>query len=331
MTHRHVAIPHAIATALAGGAALAVSISGGKDSQALLLAVTAEHRRRSWPGPIYAIHAHLGRAEWPQTMGHCERICAEAGVELIVVRRPQGDLVQEIHDRMEKLRGTGKPPWPSAEARYCTSDQKRSQIDKVTRSPWPTSTQRYCTADQKRDQIFKRHREHDVIVAAMGLRADESKARAKRPEVSIQTRTTAKALSQLDPCTALLMARPNQRVALDWLPLLHWSVDDVWETIGTDRVDLEHRRSLYARGDVDAALAGWPAHPAYIFGNDRLSCALCVLASRNDLVNGARHNPELLRDYVQMEQESGFTFRQGLALSTLLDRSDSDPVAGRLR
>jgi hypothetical protein len=52
-------------------------------------------------------------------------------------------------------------------------------------------------------------------------------------------------------------------------------------------------------------------------GNQRLSCAMCVLASRADIANGARHNPDLLAELVRMEEESGFSFRQDLRLGQL--------------
>lgn len=311
-------IPPVISSALARGAALCISVSGGKDSQALLTALIREHRRAGWPGEIVAAHAHLGRAEWPQTLSFIERLCAGLEVPLVTVSRPQGDLVAEIRARMEKLRDTGKPHWPSAASRYCTSDQKRTQLDKVLRSPWPSATQRYCTADQKRDQLLKLHRTHELVIAAMGMRAQESAARRKQPVVAIQPRVTAAALRELSPELALQDQKPGQRLAFDWRAIHDWTLDDVWESIGTSAADLRYRRCLYRLGHEDEAFDGWPAHVAYVMGNERLSCALCVLASRNDLINGARHNPELYREYVEMERESGFTFRADLALDGLI-------------
>lgn len=87
--------------------------------------------------------------------------------------------------------------------------------------------------------------------------------------------------------------------------------------MGVTLDELERRRTLYRAGHEQQALAGWPAHPAYAMGNERLSCALCVLASRSDIENGARHNPELLQALVDMEMESGFSFRQDLRLADL--------------
>jgi 3'-phosphoadenosine 5'-phosphosulfate sulfotransferase (PAPS reductase)/FAD synthetase len=313
-------VPDEIEQVMRTGAAIAISISGGKDSQAMLAAVVATHRERGWPGPILAIHAHLGAAEWRQSLGHCRNLCARYGVELVEVSRRQGDLVQEIRDRMEKLRrdGSDSPPWPDAKNRYCTSDQKRGQIDTVIRSsPWPSATQRYCTADQKRDQLVKEHRKHDLIVSAIGMRAEESPARRKRPVVSIQKRITAKAYRDMNIAEAISHASSGQRLAVDWLPIHDWTEAEVWEACGSSSEDVARRREIYAAGRTEEALDGWQAHPAYVFGNQRLSCVFCILASKSDLVNGARHNPDLFREYVAIERESGFTFQHGRSLESL--------------
>lgn len=311
-------VPVVIAQAMEAGAALAVSISGGKDSQAMLLALTRLHRQQRWPGAIYAVHAHLGRAEWPQTLEHCRRIAEAAGIELVVVSRPQGDLITEMRQRMAALAGTGKPHWPDARNRYCTADQKRGQIDRVLRAPhWPDARNRYCTAHQKTNQIDREHRRHEVVISAMGMRAEESPARARKPVVSVRASITSEALKGASPDVALSDRQPGQRVALDWLPLHEWTEDEVFRAFGSSLDDVNRRRELYRLGRVEEALEGWPGHPAYVFGNQRLSCALCVLASRNDLWNGIRHCPDIYQEYVAMERESGFSFRQDLGLETV--------------
>lgn len=297
----NIAVPAIIQDALQDGATLAISISGGKDSQAMLYAVMDARAQANWPGHIYAVHAHLGRMEWPQTMGHCQVICNEVGLELIVVERPQGDLLQEMQDRMEKLRGTGKPHFPSATNRYCTADQKRSQIDKVLRAaPFPDSKNRYCTSHHKTNQIDKDLRHHQLVISVEGIRADESHARAKKPAWEHRKQI----------CT-------RTRTAFTWRPLLQWSEEDVWAQLGTSRKDLERRQELYRQGQGKEAFEGWRGHPAYVMGNQRLSCAICVLASRNDITNGAKHNPDLYKALVAMEEESGFSFRQDLRLGEL--------------
>ena len=64
---------------------LAVAYSGGADSTALLVACA-----RKWPGQVRAIHIHHGlQAAADGFELHCQRICAQLGVPL-VVRRVDG-------------------------------------------------------------------------------------------------------------------------------------------------------------------------------------------------------------------------------------------------
>jgi len=270
---RPLVIPPTIRTALDNGATLVISISGGKDSQAMLNTLTAAHRNFGWSGSLPAVHANWGRAEWPQTLGHCKTLCVQAGIPLTVVQRtPGGDLVDRWKERMETLRGTGKPFWSSAAQRYCASDLKRNPIN-----------------------AFLRQSTH--VVSAEGIRAEESPARTQKPVWAVRDAITTRT-----------------RAAYTWYPLFDWPVADVWDACETSLDDLARRRQLFRAGSHHEALDGWPAHPAYVFGNQRLSCALCILASKNDLMIGAQHNPDLYRELVDMENESGFSFRSNFAL-----------------
>ncbi len=288
--------------ALGRGAHLVVSVSGGKDSQAMLARLAGLRTAYGWTCPMTAVHADLGRAEWPETAAFVERMCRADRVPLTVVRRNGGDLVERIERRLQTVSTIpgetrpAKPFWPSAAQRYCTSDLKRGPIQMHLRS------------------LGK----EGVIVSAMGLRADESRGRAAKPGVSVDAALTSKALRDFDPATALQAQREDGgRLVLNWLPIHDWATDDVWEMMLTDAEDLERRRALYREGHHKRALNGWPAHPAYVMGNTRLSCALCVLASRSDLVNGMRHNPALAAHYIGLEKASGYTFRDGLSLTDL--------------
>ncbi len=283
-----------IDAALRAGAALAISISGGKDGQGMLAALVPWHRAQGYPGPLYAIHADLGRTEWPETAAHVERLANEAGVPLVVVRREQGDLLARWQERMATLAGTGKPFWSSAANRYCTSDLKRGPINKHLRR-------------------------HQLVISAEGIRAAESPARAKKPVVSIRESITSEKLLGLSPEDALAYRSFGQRLALTWNPILHWTVDAVWSACGTSREELARRRELYQAGDVSAALDGWPAHPAYVYGNERLSCALCVLASDGYIRNGAQHNPVLYQELRRMEGESGYTVKHKRSLADIVE------------
>ncbi len=277
---RSIEIPQSIQQHLEDGATLVISISGGKDSQALLSSLLTARATHGWTGRVVAIHADLGRAEWNETPAFVRAMAAKYDVELVIVRRTKGDLVERWQARMAQLKGTGKPFWSSSQSRYCTSDLKRDPIDKYLRT-------------------------FDHVVCAMGLRADESPARAKKQVCQVRSRIDN-----------------SKRDAMDWNPIHHWTLDDVWAEIGVTAADLAERQELARGGAEQLALAGWPAHPAYVYGNERLSCALCILASKNDLRIGARRHPELYQTLVSMEQESGCTFRADLALADLFNTEE---------
>ena len=131
------------------GALFALNVSGGKDSQAMSLFVA-----RVVPhDQIVAVHAPLGEVEWPGTIEHIERTIPP-GVPFILAPTGSGKTL------LERIEVRGR--WPSAHARYCTSDTKRTPIERELR--------RYLKA---------RPRFAGLVVNAMGMRASESPARSK--------------------------------------------------------------------------------------------------------------------------------------------------------
>ncbi len=288
-------LPPTIELALEREAALVISISGGKDSHALIRVLTHLYQDRGYRGPILAVHADLGRIEWPQSQAMCRKMAADSGIDLQIVRRTDGaDFVDLCQRRRETLARTGRdaPFWPSSSARYCTSDLKRGPIDKLLR-------------------------QYKLVISAEGIRADESDARAEKVPLTVRKQITAKALRDLAPAEALAYRSFTQRAAYTWYPLHEWTIEDVWTCLGTSSADLDRRRGLYREGHEDEALDGWPAHPCYVFGSTRCSCVACVLASRNDIIVGCRHNRDVYQTLCKMEQESGWRFTQDLALSNL--------------
>lgn len=153
-----------------------------------------------------------------------------------------------------------------------------------SRPCWPSAKMRYCTSDLKRAPISRWLRNHfptGNVICAMGLRAQESHTRAQRQPFSLRKDSSA-------PTKA--------RFCYDWLPIHDWKETDVWDCIRK-------------HGNI--------SHEAYTYGNSRLSCALCVLASLNDLINGAVHNPETYREYCRIEAITGYSFRKDFWLSDL--------------
>lgn len=266
-------IPADIKQQIQKGAAVAISISGGKDSQALLKAVPPVIRAHGTMNQVFAIHAHLGRTEWPQTLDHCRKICRAVGIPLVIVRRKKGDLVDRWKERMKKLEGTGKPFWSSSAARYCTSDLKRAPINKYLRK-------------------------FDRVISVEGIRSEESPARKKKPVCKPRKKIITKT-----------------RTAYTWNAIKDWTEEQVWGSWGHNPNQLHYVRHIYEGTGV--VLPWWKFHPAYAMGNDRLSCAICILQNRNDRTNGIKHNPELADTLIEMERESGFSFWQDQSIEEL--------------
>ena len=221
------------------GALVALNHSGGKDSQAMTILVSRFVPRDQ----LLAVHAPLGEVEWPGTIEHIEDTLPP-GVPLILAHTATGkSLLERIEER-------GR--FPDASRRFCTSDTKRGPIERELR--------RYLKAHP---------RYGGRIVSAMGMRAEESPARAK-----------------------LVPWRRNDRNSkagrewFDWLPIHGLKTDDVFRVI---------------------AEAGQAPHWAYAAGMSRLSCSFCILASRSDLTRAAELRPGLYRDYIALERRIGHT------------------------
>lgn len=139
---------------------------------------------------------------------------------------------------------------------------------------WPSSSTRQCTSDLKRGPIqrevrrFAKENGFKVVVNCLGIRAQESPGRAKRA-----------AWSKMGISNSVL-------TWYEWLPIHDFKVEQVFQTIKD---------------------GGLTPHYAYALGNERLSCVFCIMASKNDLRNGAKHRPELLAEYHALEQKTGYT------------------------
>lgn len=261
-----------------------VNSSGGKDSQAMLdyLAELAEERRaeaadgRRRGLHMVVAHADLGRIEWQGTRELAEEQAAHYGLPFEAITRPQGDLLVQIRQRAEKRPDVA--PWPDSKNRYCTASHKRDQIAKLV-TKWTAQLQQNWGIEQPR------------ILNCMGIRAQESPARAKKVPFQRNERLTN-----------------GKRVVDDWYPIFEWTEDEVWARIRA---------------------SGVRYHWAYDEGMPRLSCAFCVFAPRAALIIAGRHNRALLDEYVAIERDTGWTFRHKFSLEDVaaaVDRGEQGEI-----
>ena len=261
-----VASDDTIASALRSGAHVVYSLSGGKDSSAAAFAVEAHLDRIGHPRDRrHAIHADLGLIEWPSTPGFVETIAAMLGVDLSIVRRKAGGLIQRWEQR-----------WQSSLRRY--ENLETYQLV----SPFSSAKLRFCTGEAKVQPIGAELRKRfagETIISIVGIRREESPARAKAP------------ISKPDLRFAPVGNRAGTTM-LTWHPIVEWSARDVF---------------------AYHAMRAIPLHEAYGRCADRLSCSYCVLAGLNNLAvsSTCEGNHPAYRAIVGIEARSGFSFQPG--------------------
>lgn len=236
---------------VADGAVVFCNHSGGKDSQALYLLL----RDVVPTEQLVVIHADLGdQVEWE-------------GVKDQILATIDGRPLEVAH------------------AVYADGSAKDLLGYVEKRGMWPSSSSRYCTSDLKRDPIAKQirrimdERGAKVAINCMGLRAEESPARAKVAPWELNKRISN-----------------SRRTVWTCNPILSMTEVQVFGQI---------------------AAAGQKPHWAYGAGMPRLSCCFCVLAGEKDLALAAQLRPELAQRYVDLEAQIGHTFRAKKSLAEI--------------
>lgn len=296
-----------IKEAIAKGAKLYSNVSGGKDGQAMTK-ILLDHGF-----PVAGlVHADLGRTEWPQSIVQCRKLSEWHDLPLHIATRRDGvDMLGHWENRMKKLQ-------------FKASDISSRKEILVSQTPfWSSKSNRYCTSDLKRDviNVFYNSTGNDFIISCEGIRADESTDRAKKVPLTIRDRVTSTYYDGMTVEEAVANFKPGKKLVLTWYPIFNFTLDEVWNTYGNTQEQLEQFRIEYNKtGLLNMGYIHdptWNFHPAYVYGNDRVSCMICILGSEKDIRNGAKHNPELYEAMVKMEWESGFTFRKDFSLETL--------------
>lgn len=228
-------LPDEIKRFIDDGAIFYVSHSGGKDSQAMYALI----KQVVPSNQIVVVHADLGEVEWEGVQDH---ILQNTDHRVWVVKAKK--------DFLEMVVKRGK--WPSAAYRQCTSDLKRGPIFKFIRN------------DLK-------ERGATIAINCMGLRAQESSARAKKEPF---------AYNKMQSCNNRVV-----RHVYDWLPIFHFTTEEVFHAIRE-----ADQKPFWAYQK-----------------NNRLSCVFCIMGCVNDLRHGAEQRPELFKKYVELEKKIGHT------------------------
>lgn len=177
---------------------VAIGVSGGKDSSATALAVDSYLNEIGHRGPRLLIHSDLGRVEWRESLPMCQRLADRLGLELVVVRRQVGDLLDRWQVR-----------WRNNVARYANLETVRLIL------PWSTPSMLFCRSELKAAIICRELIQRfpgQTILSATGIRREESATRAHAPILALQPR---------------LINVTHQTSGYDWHPLADWTLEQV--------------------------------------------------------------------------------------------------------
>ena len=229
-----------IALALHHNAAVAIGVSGGKDSCALAFATVKHLNAIGHTGQRILIHSDLGRVEWRDSLPTCERLSAQLGIALVTVRRKAGDMMDRWLVR-----------WDNNIERYADLSCVKVIL------PWSTPSMRFCTSELKTAVIcseLKRRFVGQTIVSASGIRRQESAKRKLAPVSKAQPK---------------LASRKAGTAGLDWHPIIDWSHADVFASLAAHGFELHEAYTRYGMSRVSCAFC------IMSNGDDMIAAATC--------------------------------------------------------
>lgn len=235
------------------------NISGGKDSGAMLHLLASRYADTH---RIHCVFADTGweqvkTGEWESARDWAAACAGRYGMPLHVVHNEKRTLMEEV----------------------------------VERGKFPSSAQRWCTAHHKRNPIQKWIRnnvDNPYIVNAMGIRAQESPARAKKPPIARDTTLSTRS-----------------RTVYTWYPIFDWSLERVW--------------NYHDIHDI-------PAHPVYRF-LPRFSCRVCIFHGGRDLAAIRTNDPASFEIWSNLEDKIGFTSNPKGSAAQLADAWETKQLA----
>lgn len=282
-----------------------IHTSGGKDSQTAVRRVVAILAAAGVLDRVAVLHLVLdkdprtGRAEprieWQQVPELAAEQAARAGIPLSA---EDGWAVWNTHG--DKTAPLGRAQWAGL-MHYARREVDGDLLDdfasrrKRDGSPrgWATMWTRYCTSDWKTDvgrafteticrQIRRRQglTRPVRVLQVMGFRAEESNDRAARSPFAFNFGVSA----------------ATSRHVWEWLPIHELTRREVW---------------------ADIAASGVPYHPTYDEGLSRLSCRICIMASKKDLATAKRLAPATAVAYERVEVDLADPFQHNRPLASI--------------
>ena len=279
-----------------------VSLSGGKDSVAMLLDVMERcdaagiprDRIEAWHQDVDGSQEGEAFMDWPVTPSYCEALCRVLGVTLYFQWRIGGF-------EREMLR----EDCPTAPARFQLPDGTIGTVGgergRGTRRKFPQVsadlTVRWCSAYLKIDVARRaiandpRFRNKRVLYLS-GERAEESAARS----CYLPSEAHATNLAPVGKRPRFFRQVDHSR------PILRWKEAEVWAVLERHRIN---------------------PHPCYWLGFGRASCRFCIFGDAHQFATGKALAPQAFRKILDYETEFGVTIHRGETIAQRAARGQS--------
>lgn len=191
----------------------------------------------------------------------------------------------EFNDIRDYIERRGMFPTPKK--CFGTSDLKRSPCDAVINAIMNGTTKSKAALEA---DCLKYHRPEykqgwDAVLI-LGMRSQEGEQRAKAEALRVRKHVKTK-----------------DRTIWEWLPIKEMLTHEVYRAIKE---------------------AGQEPHPVYYKGMTRLSCKVCVCASKEDFYISSKIDPENFQKYVDLEVKTGHTLRKGKTLPELIAQAEAE-------
>lgn len=241
-----------------------ISISGGKDSTALLLLAIERH-----PENMSAVFADTGN-EHPQTYDYVRYLEQATGVS---IRWVKADFTRQIEGKRqfvsEKWPAMGVPAEFVERAIDALQPTGIPFLDLcIWKGRFPSSKAAFCSEELKRNPIIQQVQQplldagHDVI-SWQGVRADESRRRALLVESEIKR------------------THGNGAELWNYRPILKWTAEECFAM---------HRKH------------GIKHNPLYEQGMGRVGCMPCINCRKDELLEISKRFPEEIERIAQWER-----------------------------
>lgn len=252
-----------------------ISVSGGKDSTALLLLALERQ-----PDNLKAVFCDTGN-EHPITYDYVQYL----NEKVFPIETVRADMSETMERRREKMRKiiAGEIDEVAKGLKYPFTVERAKEVlplleitgnpfldQIVARGMFPTTMRRFCSEELKRNVLVEQVQMPlldggNTVIAWQGVRADESKARANYPE--------------WDEVGGGLF---------NYRPILKWTVEDVFAM---------HRKH------------GVEPNPLYKLGMKRVGCMPCIHAGQDELLEIAKRFPEQIDRIHEWEKKVAATSR----------------------